>query len=46
MALTGKTIGQLTYVDYPTNVTKDASDTNNYVTFLSGGTIVAQTITV
>ena len=47
LTLTGGTGGNpIFYSVYPTNVTKDANDTNNYVTFLSGGTIVAQTITV
>lgn len=47
LTLTGGTGGNpIFYSVYPTNVTKDVSDTNNYVTFLSGGTIVAETITV
>jgi hypothetical protein len=47
LTLSGGTGGNpIFYSVYPTNVTKDASDTNNYVTFLSGGTIVADTITV
>lgn len=47
LTLSGGTGGNpIFYSVYPTNVTKDASDTNNYVTFLSGGSIVAQTIVV
>lgn len=47
LTLSGGTGGNpIFYSLYPTNVTKDAGDTNNYVTFLSGGSIVAQTITV
>jgi len=47
LTLTGGTGGNpIFYSVYPTNVTKDAGDTNNYVTFLSGGSIVAQTIIV
>ena len=47
LTLTGGIGGNpIFYSVYPTNVTKDANDTNNYVTFLSGGTIVAQTIIV
>jgi hypothetical protein len=34
------------YSNIPTNVTLDANDLQGYVTFLSGGTIVVQTLTV
>lgn len=34
------------YSDITTNVVKDAADNTGYVTFLSGGSIVAETITV
>lgn len=34
------------YTDITTNVVKDASNSTGYVTFLSGGTFVAETITV
>lgn len=42
LTLSGGTGGNpIFYSVYATNVTKDAGDTNNYLTFLSGGTIVA-----
>ena len=34
------------YTDITTNIVKDATDNTGYVTFLSGGTFVSQTITV
>jgi len=47
LTLTGGTGGNpIFYSVFSTNVMKDASDTNNYVTFLSGGTIVAETIII
>lgn len=47
LTLTGGTGGNpVFYTSIPTNVTKDYVDADGYVTFLSGGTIVAQTITV
>ena len=47
LTLTGGTGGNpILYSQYTTNVMKDSVDNGAYVTFLSGGTIVAQTITV
>ena len=47
LTLTGGTGGNpIFYSVYPTNVTKDFYNNQNYVTFLSGGTIVAQPITI
>lgn len=47
LTLTGGTGGNpILYSQYTTNIMKDSVDNGAYVTFLSGGTIVAQTITV
>lgn len=47
LTLTGGTGGNpVFYSTIPTNVTVDYSDITGYVTFLSGGTIIAQTIIV
>jgi hypothetical protein len=47
LTLSGGTGGNpIFYSDITTNVVRDAADNTGYVTFLSGGSIVAQTITV
>ena len=47
LTLSGGTGGNsILYTDIPVNVVKDAADNQTYVTFLSGGTIVAQSITI
>jgi hypothetical protein len=47
LTLTGGTGGNpIFYSQITTNVVRDAADNNGYVTFLSGGTIVVETITV
>jgi len=47
LTLSGGTGGNpIFYSNIPTNVTLDANDLQGYVTFLSGGTIVVQTLTV
>jgi hypothetical protein len=47
LTLSGGTGGNpIFYTDIPTNVVKDAADNTGYVTFLSGGTIIAQTTIV
>lgn len=47
LTLNGGTGGNpIFYQNFSTNVMRDVSDGTNYVTFLSGGTIVAQTITI
>jgi hypothetical protein len=47
LTLTGATGGNpVFYSSIPTNVTLDYADASGYVTFLSGGSIVTQTITV
>jgi hypothetical protein len=47
LTLTGGTGGNpIFYSQITTNVVRDAADNNGYVTFLSGGTIVAETITI
>jgi hypothetical protein len=45
--LSGGTGGNpIFYSNITTNVVRDAADNTGYVTFLSGGTIVAETITI
>ena len=47
LTLTGGTGGNpIFYSVYSTNVMKDALNGSEYVTFLSGGTIVAETIII
>ena len=47
LTLTGGTGGNpILYSQYTTNIMKDSMDNGVYVTFLSGGTIIAQTITI
>lgn len=47
LVLSGGTGGNpILYTDITTNVVQDASDNTGYVTFLDGGTIVAETITI
>lgn len=47
LSLSGGTGGNpVIYTIIPTNVTRDYVDSSGYVTFLSGGTIIAQTILV
>jgi len=47
LTLTGGTGGNpILYSQYTTNIMKDSMDNVTYVTFLSGGTIIAQTITI
>jgi hypothetical protein len=47
LTLSGGTGGNpIFYSSIPTNVTLDANDLQGYVTFLSGGTFVVQTLTV
>ena len=47
LTLTGGTGGNpILYSQYTTNIMKDSFDNGTYVTFLSGGTIVSQSLTV
>ena len=47
LSLSGGTGGNpVFYTNIPTNVTLDYADANGYVTFLSGGTFIAQSLTV